>query len=905
MGVIAGLGQAALKIGFGLFLSRLLTPNTESPTLDDTRQPSFDEGSPVPFVLGAGIRVPGQVIWQSEIREVGSDSGKKGGKGGSSSSTQYFVDLAVGFNRPLPLSGAEPIRALFAGGDKIFDKNVDTNISSAVVEQVARNTTRTILATPSCTNLPDEEFIDYIHDGAADGTNFFSTIRSGFDVTVSGATEAANNGTFRVVAVELDVDGVPGKSKLTVSKGTNSYFTVAGSPLTNSTCTLNGSAITPGVSDSAGDTLTFIQDLPEFNQASITSLVQYNGANTQDPDPTIEAVEGVDNYPAHRFTTYIVLTNFNLTKWGRTIPPMSAIIEESATRTVGEALGILVERCGLLTAADDVDTEGLDDIVTGFGVVNSSPPVEQIRQLMMIHQLGVREVPSVNPSTGAFDVKLQFYKLNAATEVTVAAADIGVHPIDEQPETEGLVVSGFDESTLLNRLTVKFQDTTRDYQPGSRTYIGEGSDGNASETISVAYALSPQDAEDLARREYWRRYLDESEEGSADLPHSYREISEGDIIVTTDPAGNARRLRADNVQYGANGMIKVRGKIQYGDFLNDTDFAANGEGTTTGGVTLPPELINCAVELPVLLGGDGTIVGMQWAVALASPNASFPGATGFISVDGGSSWSAAQSFLGTAITGVTASELGNNGILTEYWDNINTIDVTLDNPNAQLESSTDSLVLAGQNNWLLIGQEIVGFVNAALVSGRTYRLSRLLRGRRNTERFVDFHSTGEKCLLLTGGNVVFTELGLTPINSTVIFRIVPTGSEVTDAAVVGTEVRIAIEGMGIQPFGPTFLPVIRNAAGDIKFKMRYRSRLGFRMLGGTIAPILVSAEAYRLTILDNLGEIVRNIYFTGDEYTYTAADQTADFGGTQSSLDVIAYQLAGTVGLGRYTEATV
>lgn len=38
----------------------------------------------------------------------------------------------------------------------------------------------------------------------------------------------------------------------------------------------------------------------------------YLGSNTQNPDPTIEAIEGVGNVPAYRGIAYMVLTDFDL-----------------------------------------------------------------------------------------------------------------------------------------------------------------------------------------------------------------------------------------------------------------------------------------------------------------------------------------------------------------------------------------------------------------------------------------------------------------------------------------------------------------------------------------------------------------------------------------------------------------
>lgn len=48
----------------------------------------------------------------------------------------------------------------------------------------------------------------------------------------------------------------------------------------------------------------------------------YNGTETQLPDDTMEALDGVGNVPAYRGVAYVVFTDFPLTKFGNTIPTL-------------------------------------------------------------------------------------------------------------------------------------------------------------------------------------------------------------------------------------------------------------------------------------------------------------------------------------------------------------------------------------------------------------------------------------------------------------------------------------------------------------------------------------------------------------------------------------------------------
>src|SRR6266403_1466511 len=73
------------------------------------------------------------------------------------------------------------------------------------------------------------------------------------------------------------------------------------------------------------------------------------------------------------------------------------------------------------------------------------------------------------------------------------------------------------------------------------------------------------------------------------------------------------------------------------------------------------------------------------------------------------------------------------------FDEGNTVDVTI--LSGQTLSSAAELSVLNGTNVALLGNEIFQFKNAPLVSGTTYRLSGLLRGRFGTEGFT--HSVGE------------------------------------------------------------------------------------------------------------------------------------------------------------------
>lgn len=193
----------------GQLMSALADP-VEGPKLDELRIPSFDEGAPAPWAVGPENRVPGQVIWMSDMREQSNTSGGKGGGTSVSSTTyDYFIDIAIAFLRR-ETEGTHPVRKIWAMGTLLVERDIGFNDSSAKVS-AAKYTQNGNFVFPggSCVNKPYKEYIDYYHDpaDANDDPNFFEGITTGETIVVSGFTNNANNGTFEVTNTAINLTG--------------------------------------------------------------------------------------------------------------------------------------------------------------------------------------------------------------------------------------------------------------------------------------------------------------------------------------------------------------------------------------------------------------------------------------------------------------------------------------------------------------------------------------------------------------------------------------------------------------------------------------------------------------------------------------------------------------------------
>ena len=84
-----------------------------------------------------------------------------------------------------------------------------------------------------------------------------------------------------------------------------------------------------------------------------------------------------------------------------------------------------------------------------------------------------------------------------------------------------------------------------------------------------------------------------------------------------------------------------------------------------------------------------------------------------------------------------------------------------------------------------------------------------------------------------------------------------------------------------------------RASGDLAITWVRRTRIGGDSWDAAEVPLAEDEERYEIDILDG-PDVIRTLTATTPSATYTAADQTADFGAPQSSISLRIYQLSTT-----------
>jgi hypothetical protein len=210
-------------------------------------------------------------------------------------------------------------------------------------------------------------------------------------------------------------------------------------------------------------------------------------------------------------------------------------------------------------------------------------------------------------------------------------------------------------------------------------------------------------------------------------------------------------------------------------------------------------------------------------------------------------------------------------------------------------------MLAGDNA-ALVGEEIIGFRDAVLIAPGTYRLFGFMRGRLCTDDRIPTHGSGERFVLLAGAlglERIRDGLGLRGMSRS--YKAVSLWQEETAVAAAS----FANTGRGLQPYAVVNLAGTRSGNDPVMTWTR-RTRIPAPWADGVDAPLGETTERYEIDIR-NAGDTatLRTITFTAPTATYTAAEQTTDFGSPQSSIRVRVFQISETVGRGIMRSATL
>jgi len=234
------------------------------------------------------------------------------------------------------------------------------------------------------------------------------------------------------------------------------------------------------------------------------------------------------------------------------------------------------------------------------------------------------------------------------------------------------------------------------------------------------------------------------------------------------------------------------------------------------------------------------------------------------------------------------------------FDKVHSVDIKMFTGTPPGSAANDLVVLNGANVALL-GSEIIQWVTSTDLGNNIYRLSRLLRGRLGTELNMSAHVAGETFVVLDSDSVRRVVQNTEDTNAQRFLKIIGAGLPVYSAAVTP----FVNTGVSQRPWKPAIIRSTRDGPGEITITFHRRSRIRFEWIDFVDVPLGQDQESYEMDISDNTGAVVRTLESTSEQFIYTVADQTTDFGGIQSRVAVTIYQMSNLIGRGYPANAVV
>jgi hypothetical protein len=387
------------------------------------------------------------------------------------------------------------------------------------------------------------------------------------------------------------------------------------------------------------------------------------------------------------------------------------------------------------------------------------------------------------------------------------------------------------------------------------------------------------------------------------LPPSFLRLDPGDVVDVekiSDPLVATLRLRLTEIDLSGGWLLRLKG-VADDPIVWQTNHLTGAPTPASPQTGIPFEVPSQGfyLNLPALSAEDGQ-TGAFWlgaAPAWSLPNTKWRGAVIYRSGDG---------VLFADYTAVTTAALWAKAttVLSGHerwgvWDEDNVLDVLVQSPGLEFESRTELEALDGAN-LLLVGQEIIQFVEAEQLGPSEWRLSKLLRGRRGTEWAMSTHQVGEAVLVLDQATLTRVS-NLDEARLSRFYRAVSIGSDPS----LPTAVAFTNEAASLKPYAPVHIQGSRNGGGDLTITWIRRTRFSGEWRDLVDVPLNETSEAYEVDVLDGAGQVVRTLSNTSPSITYTAADQTTDFGAPQSAIEIAVYQVSAGVGRGFAARATL
>jgi len=547
---------------------------------------------------------------------------------------------------------------------------------------------------------------------------------------------------------------------------------------------------------------------------------------------------------------------------------------------------IVAAECALSRFLDpsDIDVSELDKEITGYTVGSVSQLRAPIEQLQAFYPFDVFQD----------GYKIRFRPRGGASLATWHASDLVI----EDSSSAILTRVRETDSQLPVKVSVKYSDFAREYDISEQ--YAERHDGDLANVrvIELPIVMSAHEAAGIAQALLYLYWL-ERYDISFTLPPTARRHQPSDVITlaTEDETLLVRLVTAEDFPDGRlSCTAKLAGQTLYTP-------AAVGEVTSTPSSVLTPSgpTMAALLDVPYLMAGMDQ---PGFVAAMYSPMPSWSGGAFYNSNDGGESWDAIRAVTENATAGMATTVLAAAASY-QIVDAINTVTIRLNH--GTLASVTLLAMFNGANHFALGAHgrwEICAAQTVVDHGDGTYTLSNLMRGRFGTEQYGSAHTATDTLVLLDSADLAFITVPIGNLGLQKLWRAVGRDKTLDSAS----DIAFTYTAENLKCRAPIRLGGSRNPITlDWTLEWTRRSRTPVEPFSGLATPLGEASESYLVEIWDaGFATLKRTLGpVSSPSAGYSQAQQIADFGAKQQTVNFRVRQISGTVGQGYAASNTV
>lgn len=532
-------------------------------------------------------------------------------------------------------------------------------------------------------------------------------------------------------------------------------------------------------------------------------------------------------------------------------------------------------------SADQLDTTALWQVVSGDAITAIESPRTSLTALMKFFSIDAVEAGG----------RIVFRPRDRLSVATLAPDDMVVTSDGAEPfELKRAQSTELPQSLDWN--VVRPDDGS--YDPASVEARRPTSTGQGVVSETFAFAVTLEEADRRCRTGLMEAWVGIDTLNCA-LPPSRLGLIASDIIKLNYD-GRDVSFRLGEV---SDGEYRAISAVRHDETIYDLPPGAPRAAKLQGVATFGAPLVAFA-DIPKISEGDTDY--RPYAAAYARP---WPGQLAIWRSASSDNFEVLDTISAPASFGVLVDDLAPGPVWRFDNGNALLIDLSSGTPN----SVPDTDLFNGANYAAVESAtgiwEVLQYGTAELVSTGRYRLSHLLRGQRGTEAAIGA-AVGARVLLLDD-TVRQLPIAQGDVGREWQWRIGPATGAASD--VINTALTYTPAGRGLEPFSPAQMRMRRDSATldiDISWVRRDRD-LAADSWELVITPGSEDTTQFDLEILSADGvNVLRTVNgLLLQSYTYTAAMQTADFGGVVGGMLRARIYQTGALGRGAPLEQTI